>query len=413
MRKRLAASLVLAGFIGVPTARENAIEPAAIVRPQAPPPTLAEVTAVVKQAFRAAYSLDENEALTLARRGVAMGPEEPSAHRALASILWLDILFKRGAVVSDQYLSGSLKDQVALPKPPADLDAAFKRELAKAIDLAEARVRRDPRDVQARYDAGTAYALQASYTASVEGSLMSAFRMAKRAFDAAEFVLAHDRQRVDAGLVAGTYRYLVSTLSLPARMMAYVVGFGGGKARGIALIEASAQAVDTHVDARVALLLIYTREGRHSDALRMARELEAEFPKNRLLTFEAGSAAIRAGRPAEAEDTLSRGLAFFDRDDRPKIPGERAFWLYKRGAARIGLNHLADARADLEAALQNRPVEWARGRIQLELGKIGDLTGRRPDALSAYQLAKNICGLRNDPDCADEADRLIRKPFKF
>src|SRR5712691_5919067 len=112
MRKRLAASLVLAGFIGVPTAQENAIEPASIVRPQAPPPTLAEVTAVVKQAFRAAYSLDENEALTLARRGVAMGPEEPSAHRALASILWLDILFKRGAVVSDQYLSGSLKEQV-------------------------------------------------------------------------------------------------------------------------------------------------------------------------------------------------------------------------------------------------------------------------------------------------------------
>jgi hypothetical protein len=415
MRNILAASLVLAGFFAVSPAARNGAETAAVVPLQASAPALtpAEVTAVIKQAFRAAYNLDETEALALAHRGVTMGPDEPSAHRALATILWLDILFKRGAVVSDQYLSGSLKEQVALPKPPADLEAAFKRELGRAIELAETRMKRDPRSVQARYDVATAYALQASYTASVEGSILSAFRMAKRAYDAGEFVLSQDPQRADAGLVVGTYRYLVSSLSLPARMMAYVIGFGGGKARGIALIEAAAQAVDTHIDARVALLLIYTREGRHNDALRMARELEVEFPRNRLFTFEAGSAAIRAGRAAEAETMLTRGLAISDTDPRAKIPGERAFWLYKRGAARIALNHLADARADLDVALQSQPVEWARGRIELELGKIADLTGHRPDALAAYRRAKNICGLHNDPDCAEEAERLLQKPFRF
>jgi hypothetical protein len=38
----------------------------------------------------------------------------------------------------------------------------FKKELGRAIDLAEARVQRDPRSLQARFDVGTAYALQAS-----------------------------------------------------------------------------------------------------------------------------------------------------------------------------------------------------------------------------------------------------------
>jgi hypothetical protein len=45
-------------------------------------------------------------------------------------------------------------------------------------------------------------------------------------------VLSLDPSRKDAGLVVGTYRYVVSTLSLPVRMVAYVAGFGGGRDRG-------------------------------------------------------------------------------------------------------------------------------------------------------------------------------------
>lgn len=413
IRKALVAAFVTIGCLASPAGRGSAIEAQSLGHGSAPAGTPADVTTAIQQAFKAAYNLDESDALALAHRCVAIGPEEPSAHRALATILWLDILFKRGAVVSDQFTSGSVKDQMIRPKPPADLEAGFKQEVASAIALAETRVRNDPRSVQARFDAASAYALQASYTASVEGSMLSAFRIAKRAFDNAEFVLSRDPQRKDAGLIAGTYRYLVSTLTIPARMMAYIAGFGGGKARGIELVEGATQAADTHVDARLALLLIYTREGRHLDALRIARELEAEFPRNRLFTLEAGSAAIRAGRAAEAEITLTKGLAFFDRDERAKIPGERAFWLYKRGMARISLNHLADARADLETALRTQTVEWAKGRIQLELGKIGDLTNHRSEAMSAYRTAKTLCGQYNDPDCAAEADRLLRKPFRF
>jgi tetratricopeptide (TPR) repeat protein len=379
----------------------------------APTPTLPEITSVVKQAFHAAYDLDEKEALAAAHRSVVLGPDEPTTHRALASIIWLDILFKRGAVVTDHYISGGLKEQVALPKPPADLDAEFKKELGRAIDLAEARVRQDPHSLQARFDEGTAYALQASYAATVEGSVLGALRLAKRAYDAQEFVLSRDPHRVEAGLIVGTYRYLVSTLALPARVMAYVVGFGGGKARGIAQIEAAAQAVDTHVDAKVALMLIYNREGRPADALRMANELAGEFPKNRIFVLEAGSAATRAGRAAEAEELLTRGLAAFNRDDRPKFPGEQAIWFYKRAVARMALRHVSDAHADLDAALRAQPVDWVRGRIQLELGKLSDAAGRRPEALSAYRQAQNLCASHNDAVCASEAARLIQRPFKF
>jgi hypothetical protein len=42
-------------------------------------------------------------------------------------------------------------------------------------------------------------------------------------------VLSLDPTRKDAGLTVGTYRYIVSTLSVPLRLMAYVAGFGGGR----------------------------------------------------------------------------------------------------------------------------------------------------------------------------------------
>src|SRR2546421_154312 len=80
---------------------------------------------------------------------------------------------------------------------------------------------------------GAAVGLRASYAASVEGSLASAFRSAREAYDEHERVLELDPKRRDAGLIVGTYRYVVSTLAFPLRWMAYVVGLGGGKEKGL------------------------------------------------------------------------------------------------------------------------------------------------------------------------------------
>ena len=64
----------------------------------------------------------------------------PRAHRALANVLWLNLLFQRGAVTVDHYLGSFSSSTVDLKKPPADVDAEFRREVGKAIELAEQRV---------------------------------------------------------------------------------------------------------------------------------------------------------------------------------------------------------------------------------------------------------------------------------
>src|SRR5438045_3561284 len=82
-----------------------------------------------------------------------------------------------------------------------------------------------------------------------------------------EPVLSLDPRRKDAGLFVGTYRYIVATLALPLRMMAYVVGFGGNREKGLHLIEDAANySGENQTDARFALILLYNREKRYADA---------------------------------------------------------------------------------------------------------------------------------------------------
>lgn len=367
----------------------------------------------ITTAFTAAYNLDQDAALDGARAAVAADPTASRAHRALATVLWLRALFLRGAVTVDHYMGGLTKSQIVLPKPPVEIETEFHQAVTRAIELAEAARRARPGDLGATHDLGAAYGLQASWTASVDGRVMSAFSSARKAFDAEETVLTRDPRRTSAGTVVGTYRYAVASLGLTSRMVAYIAGFGGDKAKAISLLESASRGGDSRFEARTALVLIYSREGRHQDAAHLLSQMAAEYPRNRILQLEHAAACIRAGRSPEADAILTRGLSSLDQDTRRKIPGERALWLYKRGLARLNQNHLADARHDLDAALGSGPEPWVQGRIHLELGKLSDLAGARSEAVAAYRTAQGFSRKANDPIALSEAERLARRPFTF
>jgi len=355
-----------------------------------------------------AYNLDHEEAQRLLRQAVATEPNNPRNHRALASSIWLNILFRRGAVTVDHYLGSFSRSTVDMKQPPAELDAEFKKEVATAIELAERQVAASPKSAEAHYELGTAVGLQASYTASVEGKLMAGFRAARRSYDETEQALDLDPSRKDAGLIVGTYRYLVSTLSFPVRMMAYVAGFGGGKERGIKMVEDTARAgKENRTDAQFALVLLYNRERRYDDAMKVLADLRKEYPRNRLVLLEAGASATRGSRPADAEALLSEGIAMFAKDPRPKIPGEEQLWHYKRGAARVMLKRRDDAMADLQVAMTPGAAGWVMGRANLEMARLALQQGDTAGAKRYASAAASVCGRSADPICVDEAKKLM------
>src|SRR5471030_3097683 len=368
-----------------------------------------ESEALRAKAANHSYNLDHDLALTTFRQAVAADPQDAGAYRGLASSLWLSITFRRGNMTVDDYLGrANTPNNPPLPNPPPETAAGFRDAIEKAIALARQRIARNPKDADAHYQLGAAVGLRASYTATVEGSVLGAFRAAREANAEEETALSLQPQRKDAGLIVGTYRYIVAALALPLRMVAYMAGFGGGKDKGITQIEeAAAYGGDNSTEARFALILLYNREQRYDDALKQLAVLRERYPRNRLVWLESGSTCLRAGRPADAELFLSDGLTRFADDTRPRMFGEDALWRYKRGATLAAIGRDADADADLRKALAADGRKWVHARAHLELGKLALKAKNRSAAALEFNAAIPLADSDNDPATADEARRLL------
>ena len=289
-----------------------------------------------KAGFVHAYNLDHDKAVAAFKAAVEADPSDSGAYRAMAAVAWLNLLYQRGSVSVDDYLGSMTQPNVKLRTPPPELAAQFHTNIDQALKLAEARLRARPDDPDAHFEVGAAVGQIAAYTATVDGKVFGGFTAARRAFDEHERVLALDPSRKDAGLIIGTYRYIVANLNMVMRWMAYAAGFGGGRDKAVGALEACGQYPgDGQTEAKLALVLIYNRERRYDDALRILGGLRDQYPLNRLLWLELGATQLRAGRAAEALSTLDAGVTMFENDPRPKAFGEGAMWHFKRGSARV------------------------------------------------------------------------------
>ena len=356
------------------------------------------------------FNLDRDEAIATYREAIAADPNDGDAHRGLASALWMSITFRRGTMTVDNYLGRVSQQNVKMPPPPPEIAAEFQRAVAKAVEIGRAQVLASPKSPQARYQLGAAVAVRASYAATVDGSVRAAFGAAREAFNEHEEVLRLDQKRVDAGLIVGTYRYVVASLSMPVRWMAYVAGFGGDGERGLRLIEAAATYPgENQTDARMALVLLYNREERYLEALAQLITLQSLYPKNRLLWLEAGATAMRAGRAQESDRQLTEGLARLAVDRRQRMFGEDALWYLYRGTARAALRRESEAEADLNRSLASDGRQWVHGRARLELGKIAARTGNRAKAEADFRAAITLLDADADGPSAAEARRLLKE----
>jgi tetratricopeptide (TPR) repeat protein len=354
------------------------------------------------------YNLDHADALAAFREAIAADPNDPTSYRLLAGVAWVALLFEQGIITVDDYL-GQARSSLARTPPNPALDHAFHDALWHARELSEERLRRNPNEAEAHYMVGAADGFLASYAATVEGRVLGSLRPARRAYREHERALELDPSRKDAGLIVGLYTYGTAALPAPLRLLAHLAGFGSGRERGLQLVEDAAR-YPSHVqsNALFMLVLLYNREARYDDALRVIAELQRRYPRNRLLWLEAGGTAMRAGRPGVARTMLEEGLGQLSRDARPRAFGEEARWHYTYGAALVALDDASAATRELQAALADAPRDWLRGRVHKELGKIADRDGDRLLATREFRLAEGLCRSDHDAECLDEVGKAAR-----
>lgn len=365
--------------------------------------------ALTRQGYAEAYALNFPESLGTFAEARRADPRDPAPARAIAAITWMEILFAQGVATFEAFQGDASGDSVQRPTVDPAMAARFLTSAREAIQLAEQQVESNPTDAEALYQLGASTGLLALYRATVEGRTWAGFVEGRRAVRLMERVRQQQKGHREAALILGMYRYAVSTLSWPKRMLASAAGMPGDRAGGIAFLEAAAAPpAETETDASLLLVIVYNREGRHAEALRHLRQLREQHPGNRLLVLNTAATALAASDPAAAAETISASLTTQPNFDRPRVLGERAMWYYVRGAARVALS---DVRAadDLRQALASGPRDWIRARTHLELARLALQSGDERQAKLELQAAERYGRLGADDRTIEKAKGLWRE----
>ena len=241
------------------------------------------------EGYEALYNLDYETARNRFQKMIELAPDHPAGPQCMAASLWIEQLNQSWELKATLYSSGAYTDSKAqVDRKQAD---EFRKWVRRAKQLSQARLRKDPHDVEALYFLGAAEGVEASFSAGVERKFMAAFRSGSDAVDHHREVLKLAPDFHDAELTIGLMNYIVGSLPLPTKMLVVTMGVRGSKKRGLEMLERVASEGKWARDvARVLLVDLYKREKRWEDAAKTARELAAKYPRNYLFKLQVADA---------------------------------------------------------------------------------------------------------------------------
>jgi tetratricopeptide (TPR) repeat protein len=288
----------------------------------------------------------------------------------------------------------------------------FLSEVRKAMDLAQARIAANPRDAAALYSMGISYGLRSNYFFLVEKSWKRSLDDATSARKLHNKVSEIDPSNVDARLVQGLHDYLVGSLPLGWRMVGFLVGFHGDKAKGVRTIQdVAAHGTINRVDAEIFLCALYRRERRPREAIPLLDDLLIRFPRNFLLRFEQAEMYGAIGDKNNALGAMEK-VSDLKRGNAPgyaRVPWEK-IW-YEMGNIEFWYNDFPQALANLKKVTSSKEeLDLNTGALAwLRTGQIYDMTKQRPLALEAYRKA---IAFAPEADAARQSRGYLSTPYK-
>lgn len=423
--KRLFVTIFLAAALVAPAAaqgRKTQPVSAEVEKAAAGPFDQKRFDALRAEGFDALYNLDYEGARRRFRELTVAFPNHPAGYELLAASLWLKTLNESRRLQASLYNNEGFykeKDDKVDPKVAGE----FRELTRKSKELAEARLKLNPKDTDALYYLGAVEGLKAAWGSMVERSFMTAMGSGKDSVSAHRELLKIDPAYVDAKVTIGMYDYVVGSLPAIAKIGATLIGYRGSKKRGLATLEEVARdgrwARD---DAKSLLIALLKRERRYRDAYVYASELAAKYPRNYLLKMEAADALVsqaevdRATNPEAAKKTEAEAFAVFDSLLAPasgtnatKVPRDLVHYNY--GDALLVAGHAERAAKELAAAAAVPGAEASMvTRARLRGAQALDLAGRRDEAVAQY---KAVLALPNVYDSHEDARRGLKEPYRL
>ncbi len=365
---------------------------------------------LVREAFQHFYNLDYPGAVERFERVQAAHPGDPQATALLLEAVVFQELYRLDLLDTTFYANdGFLSGRHATTEDPKTRDRIL-RLADEAVREANARIGKNPNDIDALYARGWARALQCAYIAMAERGFRAGFGVATKAKDDEMRVLELDPNYADAKLVAGVYEYVVGALPWPFKLVIGFAGITGSKSKGMEMLtDAGNRGVTTSIEARTVIALFLRREGKYQQAIQVVRGLKKQYPHNFLFCLEEANLRKDAGEGMDAVAAYREVLAD---DGRPGYFADARLELadFGLGDALRGQRHFDEAAQAYEQAGWTKDIgPELKIRSLLAAGECRDMNGERSLAIRDYQAA-----IEAGPGTAraDTARKRLRSPYK-
>jgi tetratricopeptide (TPR) repeat protein len=373
-------------------------------------PTRADNDTATRRGFDHFYNLEYDKAIREFEAAQQAHPEDPFAvNHTLEAVIFKE-LFRTGALDTEAYAG----DSFLTKKPTAPLDPAVhdrvKQLSDQALALSQARLDKNPNDVDALYARGVTRGMRATYSGIAEKAWFSALRSAVGARHDHERVLELDPKYVDAKVLVGTDLYIVGSLNWPTKIAASMAGISGNKQKGLDYVRQASTEAHSEVasDAQIVYALFLRREQKYDEALQVVARMQSEFPRNALVAAEYAHLLNAAGHGQQAIAAYRKVLANCRSNVysscRIEVPA------YGLGEALRGQRQYQEAAEAYEMAANSSTADPdLRQKATLAAGQMYDVLQKRDTALEKYRA---VVAENSASGSADLARRYMKEAYK-
>jgi hypothetical protein len=229
------------------------------------------------------YNLDFAGAHTHFHDWMAAHPEDPLGPASDAAAYLFDEFELLDVLDIQLFADDDRFESRQRPAVDPTLRQGFIDRANQTDQLADAALRRNPKDANALYSKAVISGMRADWASLIEREEYGAFKYSEIASKYAKQALAIDPNLVDANLAVGIENYMLSLKAAPIRWILSLTGAGTSKTEGVRLLTLTAERGHYLAPfARLMLAVGELRDGRIEQGKEILISLSKEFPKNTL-----------------------------------------------------------------------------------------------------------------------------------
>jgi hypothetical protein len=241
----------------------------------------------IDQGFRQMYDLQFDAAHQTFSEHQRVSPADPMGPASNAAAYLFAEFDRLHILESELFVNDDSFENREKPVADPNVKRNFDAEIAKANQLIDVALAKNPKDPNALFARVLVYGLNSDYIALIEKHDLKALSVVKEGRKYAENLLAVDPNCYDAYIAVGVENYLLSLKPAPVRWFLKITGAQTDKQTGIANLQLTAEKGRyLQPYARMLLAVAAIRDKDTVKAKALLQGLSQEFPRNHLYAKE-------------------------------------------------------------------------------------------------------------------------------